>query len=52
MWETFAASGRVGRDLAQVPRGSTPLGPPDRWSPSLQAVVRLLLTSRYSMWMA
>ncbi len=52
MWETFAASGRVGRDLAQVPWGSTPLGPPDRWSPSLQAVVRLLLTSRYSMWMA
>ena len=29
----------------------TPLGPPDRWSQSLRTVVRILLTSRYQMWM-
>ena len=31
---------------------STSLGPPDRWPASLQAVVRVMLTSRFAMWMA
>ncbi len=29
----------------------TPLGPPDAWPQSLKTVVRILLTSRYQMWM-
>jgi signal transduction histidine kinase/DNA-binding response OmpR family regulator len=29
----------------------TPLGPPDSWHQSLKTVVRILLTSRYQMWM-
>jgi signal transduction histidine kinase/DNA-binding response OmpR family regulator len=29
----------------------TPLGPPDSWPQSLKTVVRILLTSRYQMWM-
>ena len=29
----------------------TPLGPPDSWPQSLRTVVRILLTSRYQMWM-
>ena len=32
--------------------GATPLGPPDGWAPSLRAVVRVMLTSRFAMWMA
>src|SRR6202044_1431438 len=31
---------------------STPLGPAAAWPDSLKAVVRILLTSRFSMWMA
>ncbi len=52
MHDTFASGGRVGRDLAAVDWSATPLGEPDQWARSLQAVVRLVLSSRYSMWMA
>jgi PAS domain S-box-containing protein len=31
---------------------SNPLGPPDDWPASLRAVVRVMLTSRFAMWMA
>ncbi len=31
---------------------ATPLGPPDDWPASLSAVVRVMLTSRFAMWMA
>ena len=31
---------------------ATPLGVPDRWPQSLKTVIRILLTSRYAMWMA
>ncbi len=31
---------------------ATPLGAPDGWPPSLRAVVRVMLTSRFAMWMA
>ena len=31
---------------------ATPLGAPDRWPQSLKTVIRILLTSRYAMWMA
>jgi signal transduction histidine kinase len=31
---------------------STPLGAPDDWAPSLRAIVRVMLTSRFAMWMA
>jgi signal transduction histidine kinase len=31
---------------------STPLGPPEQWAPSLRAIVRVMLTSRFAMWMA
>ena len=30
---------------------ATPLGPPESWPQSLRTVVRILLTSRYQMWM-
>jgi hypothetical protein len=48
----FAAGGMVGRDLAAVDWAVTPLGPPERWPQSLVSVVRVMLSSRFSMWMA
>ncbi|WP_307533153.1 SpoIIE family protein phosphatase [Streptomyces sp. V3I8] len=48
----FAADAEVGRDLARVDWSRTPLGPPDRWPQSLRTAVSILLSSRFSMWMA
>jgi PAS domain S-box-containing protein len=48
----FAADAEVGRDLAAVDWAATPLGPPESWPQSLQTAVDILLSSRFSMWMA
>ncbi|MDL4814255.1 SpoIIE family protein phosphatase [Actinomadura opuntiae] len=48
----FGADGEVGRDLAAVDWAATPLGPPDGWPQSLRTAVSILLSSRFSMWMA
>jgi PAS domain S-box-containing protein len=48
----FARSGQVGADLLEVDWAATPLGSLDGWPRSLESVVRLVLTSRFSMWMA
>lgn len=48
----FDADGEVGPDLAQVRWADTPLGPPGAWPQSLQTAVSILLSSRFSMWMA
>ncbi|HEY0936858.1 MAG TPA: SpoIIE family protein phosphatase [Trebonia sp.] len=50
--ETFAADQEVGRDLSAVDWAATPLGPPASWAQSLQTAVDILLSSRFSMWMA
>jgi signal transduction histidine kinase/DNA-binding response OmpR family regulator/anti-sigma regulatory factor (Ser/Thr protein kinase) len=50
--EVFDSGGDVRRDLAAVDWAATPLGPPDNWPQSLVSVVRVLLTTRFSMWMA
>ena len=44
--------GDLGRDLLSVDWAATPLGPMDAWPQSLQTAVRILVTSRFSMWMA
>ena len=31
---------------------ATPLGPPERWPQSLRSIVRVVLTSKYAMWMS
>jgi signal transduction histidine kinase/DNA-binding response OmpR family regulator/anti-sigma regulatory factor (Ser/Thr protein kinase) len=49
--EVFATGGDVGRDLAAVDWDATPLGPPEAWPQSLLSVVRVMLSSRFSMWM-
>ncbi len=52
MQEMFERSGELGRHLRAVDWEATPLGPPESWPQSLESVVRLMLTSRFSMWMA
>src|SRR5829696_1815537 len=44
--------GPVGRDLLGVDWDATPLGPPEAWPRSLASIVQVVLTSRFSMWMA
>lgn len=48
----FRADREVGADLAQVNWEATPLGPSGQWPQSLQTAVDILLSSRFSMWMA
>ncbi|GAA4966098.1 SpoIIE family protein phosphatase [Actinoplanes utahensis] len=48
----FSADSEVGNDLAAVDWSATPLGPPEDWPQSLQTAVSILLSSRFSMWMA
>ncbi len=50
--DALTASGSVGRDLLAVDWKSTPLGELETWPGSLQNAVRILVTSRFSMWMA
>jgi signal transduction histidine kinase len=48
----FAAGGTLGQHLASVDWAATPLGPPEQWPQSLVSVVRVMLSSKFSMWMA
>src|SRR4051812_18200851 len=48
----LAGGGPVGQDLLAVDWDHTPLGQPERWPRSLASIVGVLLTSRFSMWMA
>ncbi len=50
--EALRASGEVGQDLLNVDWAATPLGEPQNWQRSLVTIVRAVLTSRFSMWMA
>ncbi|MGM1062017.1 SpoIIE family protein phosphatase [Saccharothrix sp. Mg75] len=50
--DVFAADDEVGRHLAAVDWATTPLGSPDGWPQSLRTAVSILLSSRFSMWMA
>ncbi|CAN5389543.1 hypothetical protein BH11ACT7_BH11ACT7_29050 [soil metagenome] len=48
----FNADPGVGTDLARVDWSQTPLGLPELWPQSLKTAVRILLSSKFSMWMA
>ena len=50
--EFLAQAGQVGDDLLDVDWAATPLGPMEGWPNALTTVVRVLLTSRFAMWMA
>jgi PAS domain S-box-containing protein len=48
----LSAGGQVGRDLADVDWSQTSVGPPEDWPNSLRTAVRIVLSSKFSMWMA
>jgi PAS domain S-box-containing protein len=48
----FRADEEIGRDLNAVDWRSTPLGPVEGWPQSLLTAVNILLSSRFSMWLA
>ncbi|MFI7219821.1 SpoIIE family protein phosphatase [Micromonospora maritima] len=50
--DVFAVDGEIGPDLARIDWPAHPLGPPDGWPQSLRTAVRILLSSRFPMWMA
>jgi anti-anti-sigma factor len=47
----FARGGELGRIMAGWDWSATPVGPPETWPSPLRNVVRILLGSRFSMWM-
>lgn len=49
--DLFAGGGEMGRRMRAYDWSSHPLGPPEQWPPSLRTVIRILLTSRYAMWL-
>ncbi len=50
--DVWLKGGDAGRDLAAVDWDQTPLGDPETWPASLRSAIRILLTSKFSMWMA
>ncbi|MGN6727249.1 MAG: ATP-binding protein, partial [Tepidisphaeraceae bacterium] len=48
----FDRGGEMALRMAALDWAGTALGPPAQWPHSLRAVVRVMLTSRYAMWMA
>ncbi|SFP70142.1 PAS domain S-box-containing protein [Geodermatophilus dictyosporus] len=48
----FANGGEVGREMAARDWAATPVGPPGQWPSALRNLVRIVLTSRFSMWAA
>ena len=47
----FAGAGEMAALMRAKDWSTTPLGPPADWDRSLRTVVRIMLTSRYAMWM-
>ncbi|RUP00538.1 ATP-binding protein [Hyphomicrobium sp.] len=48
----FLGEGELAQRMRQFDWSSTELGSPDTWPDSLKSVIRMLLTTRYQMWMA
>ena len=48
----FAGGGELGALMQSFDWSRSPLGPVESWPQSLRTVIRILLTSRYAMWMA
>jgi hypothetical protein len=49
--QVFSAGGELGERIRLLDWSSTPMGPISTWPQSLKTAVRILITSRYSMWM-
>lgn len=44
--------GKMGERMRAIDWTATSLGPPEEWSQSLKTVLRIMLSSRFAMWMA
>ncbi len=49
--EVFSGGGELGERIRAFDWSSTPMGPISDWPQSLKTAVRILITSRYAMWM-
>src|SRR6185369_1714503 len=49
--DPFAASGEMAGLMREKDWSATPLGPVEHWPQSLRTMVRVLLISRFAMWM-
>src|SRR6187549_430062 len=49
--ELFPGSGQMATLMRNLDWATTPLGPAEHWPQSLKTIVRVLLTSRFAMWM-
>src|SRR5689334_19577134 len=49
--DPFAASGEMAGLMREKDWSATPLGPVEQWPQSLRTMVRIVLTSRFAMWM-
>jgi signal transduction histidine kinase len=49
--DPFPADGEIAQLLRAMDWAASPLGPPERWPQSLRTIVRVLLTSRFAMWL-
>lgn len=47
----IVGDGDIARRMREHDWENTPLGPPRHWPQSLKTVIRIMLTSRYAMWM-
>ena len=47
----LAGGGEMGARMRALDWSQTPLGSPDQWPQSLKTIVRVMLDSRYAMWM-
>jgi PAS domain S-box-containing protein len=49
--DVFSGGGEMGRLMAEADWSRTALGPPAHWPLGLKLALRILLTSRYAMWL-
>lgn len=49
--DIFVGTGEMAQLMRQHDWASTPLGPAERWPESLKVAIRILLTSRFQMWL-
>jgi PAS domain S-box-containing protein len=47
----LVGGGEMGERIRNFDWCNHPLGPPDRWPQSLKTIIRIMLASRYAMWM-
>ncbi|MGQ0569407.1 MAG: hypothetical protein ACT4P5_07740 [Armatimonadota bacterium] len=47
--DVFAGGGEMGALMRALDWSKTPIGPPEKWSPALRTMVRILLANRFPL---